>query len=444
MTRMTYMFLAVSGLCFTTACENLDGDDARRLEPPSARDPDGPPSLAPALPEPDTGHQVEKLSRVLGWPQDKRPIAPAGFEVTEFAGGLENPRNVYATPNGDILVVESASTGKGPKEINLDPEKAAKKGKSANRITRLRDANGDGIAEERSEFLSGLNQPFGLAIIGSQLYVANTDGVLVFPYQALDARITAPGQKILDLPASGYNNHWTRNLLVTPDQTKIMISVGSASNVAENGMQEEVRRANILEINPDGSDERILASGLRNPVGMDWNPKTGALWTVVNERDELGDDLVPDYLTSVEAGAFYGWPYSYFGQNVDPRLAGQRPDLVASARVPDLALGAHTASLGLSFACGDFLPPSYREGAFIAQHGSWNRSTIAGYKLVFAPFTDGEPTGEIQDFLTGFVVNAENAEVYGRPVTVTCLAEAKMLLVVDDSGDKIWAVRPSP
>lgn len=419
-------------------CDEANDDDKEAVEPSEREF-----GLAPELSSPDPAHKAEKLSRVLGWPTGKVPEAAPGFSVSEFAGQLDNPRNVYALPNGDILVAESNSVPKGPKEENLDPGKAARKGTSANRISLLRDKDGDGVAEERSEFIKGLNQPFGIALIGSQLYVANTDGLFVFPYNEGDTRITVPGKKILDLPAGGYNNHWTRNLLVKPDQSKILISVGSGSNVAENGIEEEVRRANILEINPDGSGERIVAGGLRNPVGMDWAPGTGALWTVVNERDELGDELVPDYLTSVQDGAFYGWPYSYFGQNEDPRLGGQRPDLVAKALTPELALGAHTASLGLAFAKGDFLPEPFREGAFVAQHGSWNRIEIAGYKVIFTPFKDGKPSGQAIDFLTGFVVDADRAEVYGRPVSVTVLPEKKAVLVVDDSGDKIWAVRPA-
>ncbi|MDQ3235785.1 MAG: sorbosone dehydrogenase family protein, partial [Pseudobdellovibrionaceae bacterium] len=393
------------------------------------------------LPAPDVAHDAKTLSKVLGWPADKKPVAPAGFEVKEFAGGLDNPRNTYALPNGDILVVESNTKGKGPQEENLDANKAARRGTSANRITILRDTNADGVSDSRNAFLSGLNQPFGVALVGEQLFVANTDSLMVYPYKSGDLSISAPGKKILDPPAGGYNNHWTRNLLASPDQTKIYISVGSASNHAEHGLTEETRRANILQVNLDGSGETIFASGLRNPVGMDWNPSTQELWTVVNERDLLGDDLVPDYLAQPKENGFYGWPFSYFGKNLDPRVLNQNPQLVASAIFPDVALGAHTASLGLAFARGEALPEAYRQGAFIAQHGSWNRTTIAGYKVVFQPFKDGKPAGELQDFLTGFVVNASTAEVYGRPTGVRVL-DSGTILVTDDSGDKIWSVLP--
>lgn len=429
------LLVSSSLLFYNCTDKNDDNDNPAAPEGDTA-------GLVSGLPAPDVAHDAKTISKVLGWPADKKPVAPAGFEVKEFAGGLDNPRNTYALPNGDILVVESNTKGKGPLEENLDANKAARRGQSANRITLLRDTNGDGISDSRSVFLSDLNQPFGVALVGEQLFVANTDSLMVYPYKTGDVSISKEGRKILDLPAGGYNNHWTRNLLVSPDQSRLFISVGSASNIAEHGLNEEIRRANILSVKLDGSDEKIFASGLRNPVGMDWNPATGQLWTVVNERDFLGDDLVPDYLTSVQENGFYGWPFSYFGPNLDPRVPNQKPELVASALVPDLAIGAHTASLGLAFATSDKLPEAFRGGAFIAQHGSWNRTEIAGYKVIFQAFKDGKPTGGLQDFLTGFVINPQTAEVHGRPVSVRVL-DSGMILVVDDSGDKIWSVLPS-
>jgi glucose/arabinose dehydrogenase len=293
----------------------------------------------------------------------------------------------------------------------------------------------------RKIFLQGLRQPLGMLLLGDQFYVANTDGLWRYPYEAGKTSIQAQGQKLLELPAGGYNNHWTRNLLANADGSKIYVSVGSASNVAEYGIEEERRRANILEVNPDGSGERIYASGLRNPVGMGWAPGTSTLWTVVNERDYLGDDLVPDYLTGVKEGGFYGWPYAYFGMHEDPRLAGQRPDLVSQTLVPDVALGAHTASLGLAFYTGNAFPEKYRGGAFIGQHGSWNRTELSGYKVVFVPFKDGRPSGEPEDFLTGFIANRETSEVYGRPVGLVVLPDGD-LLVADDASNTVWRVAP--
>ena len=304
----------------------------------------------------------------------------------------------------------------------------------------LRDADRDGVAETRSVFLDNLNQPFGMTLVGDTLFVANTDGVMRFPYKEGDRRIEAPGDLILSLPAGGYNNHWTRNVVAKPDGRKLYVSVGSASNVGEYGMDEEVRRANILEINLDGSGEKVFAAGLRNPNGMAWQPATGALWTAVNERDGLGDDLVPDYITSVREDGFYGWPYSYFGKNEDPRLKGKRPELVARAIVPDYAVGSHTASLGLVFYSGRAFPERYRGGAFVGQRGSWNRSRFAGYKVLFVPFRDGEPAGPPEDFLTGFMANPQTGEAHGRPVGLGVLEDGS-LLVTDDAGNMVWRVQ---
>lgn len=394
------------------------------------------------LPAPDTNAAKTKFSKVIGWPEGKTPTAPAGFTVTKYASGFKSPRNIYVAPNGDILVVLSNSerstkdkvvgaiTGKSKSEVA---------GESANTVVLLRDANKDGVPEITSNFITGLNQPYGVLIIANAVYVANTDGVMMYPYKTGDTKITSAGKQILSLPAGGYNNHWTRNLIANSDNSKIYVAVGSGSNAGENGMENEVRRANILEINPDGSGERIYAAGLRNPVGMAWQPGTSTLWTAVNERDGLGDNLVPDYITSVKDGGFYGWPYSYYGQNEDPRLKGQKPELVAKALVPDVSTGAHTASLGLAFYTGNKFPAPYKSGAYIGQHGSWNRSELAGYKIAFVPFSNGKASGKLQDFLTGFIADADKGEVYGRPVGVA-VAPDGALLVADDVSSTIWRV----
>jgi glucose/arabinose dehydrogenase len=401
-------------------------------------------SLTGELPKADPSFDAKKLSQVHGWPQGLTPRAPAGFTVTEYAAGLDNPRWSYVLPNGDVLVTEANTLNSGAQEVNLDPAKAARRGTSANRVTLLRDANGDGVAEFKTTLVEGLSQPLGMTFLNNQLYIANTDSLLRFPYTLGQEKLDiALGTKILDLPKGGYNNHWTRNLLTNADGSKIYISVGSSSNIAEHGMREETRRANILEINPDGTGERIFASGLRNPVGMDWAPGTNELWAVVNERDYLGEELVPDYLTRVVDQGFYGWPYSYFGANPDPRLAGQRMDLVAQAIVPTQAVGAHTASLGMAFYKANAFPQKYRNGVFVSQHGSWNKNDIAGYKVIFYPFANGQISGPAEDFLTGFIINATNADVYGRPMGVTVGPQGE-LLVADDSGDKIWAVKAAP
>jgi glucose/arabinose dehydrogenase len=386
-----------------------------------------------------------KFSNIIGWEDNEAPIAPAGFTVTRFTEGIKSPRHTYIAPNGDVLVVLSNSERTVKQKILgkiVGQSGSEVVGKSANTIMLYRDANGDGVAETKSVFLSGLNQPFGMLIIGNKFYVANTDGVMVYPYQSEALKIEAAGKKIMDLPAGGYNNHWTRNMIANADNSKIYISVGSGSNVGENGMENEVRRANILEVNIDGNGEKIYAAGLRNPVGMDWNPVTKELWTAVNERDKLGDDLVPDYMTSVKPGAFYGWPYSYFGQNVDPRRAGENPALVAKAKVPDFALAPHSASLGLTFYDGNNFPEKYRNGVFVGQHGSWNRSSFTGYRVIFVPFKDGKPAGKAEDFLSGFVADEENGDVHGRPVGVT-VAKDGALLVADDGAGIVWRVAKS-
>jgi glucose/arabinose dehydrogenase len=394
------------------------------------------------LPEANTKASKNNFSKVIGWPEGLTPIAPNGFVVSKFAEGMKSPRNIVIAPNGDVIVVLSnsertkaeqttnAATGKAQSEVQ---------GKSVNTIMLFRDSDKDGKPETMSTFLSGLNQPYGAAFIGNSFYVANTDGIWVYPYKDGDTKITGPGKKILELPAGGYNNHWTRNLIVNKAQNKIYVSVGSGSNVAERGLDNEIRRANILEINPDGSSEKIFASGLRNPVGMAWAPGTSALWTAVNERDGLGDDLVPDYITSVKEGAFYGWPFAYFGPNEDPRLKGQSPELVKKTIVPDIPVGAHTASLGLAFYTAKNFPAKYQGGAFIGQHGSWNRSELSGYKVTFVPFQQGRPNGEMEDFLTGFVADKDASKVYGRPVGVA-VGQDGSLLVADDVSGIIWRV----
>ncbi len=394
------------------------------------------------LPAPDEKNSKNKFSNVIGWPAGKTPIAPEGFTVTRFADNIKSPRNMIQAENGDVFVVLSNSERSATEKVKNDisgKSDAEVGGKSANRIILYRDANKDGVPESSSVFLDKLNQPYGMLIIKDKFYVANTDGLWVYSYKTGQTKITETGKKIVSLPAGGYNNHWTRNLIANKDQSKIYISVGSGSNVGENGMENEARRANILEVNPDGSGEKIYAGGLRNPVGMSWNPVTGELWTVVNERDELGDELVPDYLTSVKQNAFYGWPYAYFGKNEDPRRKGEKPDLVAKTIVPDVPLGSHTASLGLTFYTGSQFPEKYKNGAFIGQHGSWNRSSLVGYQVAFVPFANGKASGPYQPFLTGFIANEAKGDVYGRPVGVLQLADGS-LLVADDVSGIVWRV----
>jgi glucose/arabinose dehydrogenase len=376
------------------------------------------------LPAPFATPSVRNTSKVIGWPAGRMPTPAAGFEVNLFAEKLANPRQAYVLPNKDVLIVEAT------REWPDRPQK------SANRITLFRDTNGDGKPDVREAFLTGLNMPHGMLLLGNWFYVANTDAIMRYPFRG-GIKIDAKGEKILDLPAGG---HYTRNLLADPAGKKIYVAVGSSTNVDEQRIDEkDPRRAAILEINPDGSAMRVFAGGLRNPVGMDWEPRTKILWTVVNERDLLGDDLVPDFLTSVKDGGFYGWPYSYFGQNEDPRKKGQRADLVAKAIKPDYALGAHTAALGLAFYDGKTFPPRYHGGAFIGMHGSWNRSKMVGYKVAFVPFRNGTPAGPLEDILTGFIADESKFEAYGRPVGVTVAPDGS-LLVADDAGGKVWRV----
>nr|WP_298415905.1 sorbosone dehydrogenase family protein [uncultured Halomonas sp.] len=397
----------------------------------------------PQLPEPnETLIPTVNIAPATGWPAGAKPEAIEGVEVKAFADGLDHPRWLYVLPNGDVLVAE---TNRPPKEsggikswiMGYFMKRAGAGVESANRITLLRDTDGDGVADQRSIFLDDLYSPFGMALVGNDFYVANADAVLRFPYEQGQTQITAVGEKITDLPGGPINHHWTKSLIASPDGSKLYVGVGSNSNVGENGLENEEGRAAIWEIDPESGEHRVFASGLRNPVGMAWQPESGALWVAINERDALGSDLVPDYMTSVQEGGFYGWPFSYYGQHVDERVEPQNPDLVASAIVPDYALGPHTASLGLTAAEGNSLPERFDEGMFIGQHGSWNRRPRSGYKVIFVPFEDGMPAGEPIDVLTGFL--DEEGKAQGRPVGVV-IDQRGGLLVADDVGNVIWRV----
>ena len=399
----------------------------------------------PRLPPPhETFLPTISIAHAVGWPAGARPAVAPGLEVSAYATGLDHPRWLHVLPNGDVLVAESngprSPADRGGVKAWLEAKFMAYAGAgsvSADRITLLRGIGADGRAQTRSVFLKGLHSPFGMALVGSSLYVANTDAVVRFPYAAGDTVITAPGSRVLDLPAGPINSHWTRDLIASRDGTRLYVTVGSTSNVGEHGLENEVGRAAIHELDLATGRARIFASGLRNPNGLAWEPTSGALWVAVNERDELGSDLVPDYMTSVRDGGFYGWPYSYYGQHVDVRVQPPRPDLVATAIVPDYALGAHTASLGLAFYDSDALPARYAGGAFVAQHGSWNRRPRSGYKVVFVPFAAGRPAGPPEDVLTGFL-SADGA-AYGRPVGVAVDRDGA-LLVADDVGNVVWRV----
>ena len=399
----------------------------------------------PTLPQPKTSLiPTVKIAPAQGWPDGTMPTAVAGLAVTALARDLDHPRWVYVLPNGDVLVAESNKPPKAEKSFSLKAwamgvvmKRAGAGVPSANRITLLRDADGDGVAETRSVFLEGLFSPFGMALVGNNLYVANADAIVRFPYATGQTRITAPAVPVTDLPGGPINYHWTKNIIASPDGSKLYATVGSNSNVGDNGIEAEAGRAAIWEVNLQTGEKRLFASGLRNPNGMGWAPGTGALWTVVNERDEIGNDLVPDYLTSVKDGAFYGWPYSYYGQNVDVRAKPPRPDLVAKAIAPDYALGSHVAPLGMAFSDGSALPPALASGAFVGLHGSWNRKPLSGYKVVFVPFANGQPSGMPVDVLTGFVSADEKA--HGRPVGVA-MDKRGALLVADDVGNAVWRV----
>ena len=400
---------------------------------------------SPVLPPPKEGLiPTVDIAPAKGWPQGGKPQAAPGLQVAALATGLDHPRWLHVLPNGDVLVAESnkpqtpETEKKGIRAWIMKKvmEKAGAGVPSADRITLLRDADGDGVAETRTVFLKGLHSPFGMALVGDSLYVANADGIVRFPYREGATGITAAPHKVAPLPA-GLNHHWTKNIIVSRDGSKLYATVGSNSNVGENGMDIEANRAAILEVDLESGSTRLFASGLRNPNGMAWEPQTGALWTVVNERDEIGSDLVPDYLSSVKEGGFYGWPYSYYGKHVDVRAQPPRPDLVARAIVPDYALGAHVAALGLAFAEGAQLGPRFASGAFVGQHGSWNRKPLSGYNVVFVPFANGKPDGKPVEVLTGFV--DRNGDALGRPVGVA-IGKAGALLVADDVGNVVWRV----
>jgi glucose/arabinose dehydrogenase len=401
---------------------------------------------SPALPEPHkTLIPTVNIAPAKGWPNGASPTPGEGLSVNAFATGLDHPRWLYVLPNGDVLVAESnapqrSQEGRGVKGFiyRMVQGWAGAGVPSPNRVTLLRDSDGDGVAETRRALIENLNSPFGMALVGHDLYVANTDAIVRFPYKDGDTRITTPGEKVADLPAGPINHHWTKNIIANRDGSRLYATVGSNSNVGENGLGNEEQRAAILEVDPKTGQSRVFASGLRNPNGMAWQADT--LWTAVNERDELGSDLVPDYITSVKDGGFYGWPFSYWGQHVDDRVSPQRPDLVAQAIAPDYALGNHTASLGLAFAEGSLLPERLRSGAFIGQHGSWNRKPRSGYKVIFVPFNDGRPSGIPVDILTGFIGSDDKAR--GRPVGVA-VDRRGALLVADDVGNTIWRVTPA-
>jgi glucose/arabinose dehydrogenase len=380
-----------------------------------------------------------RIAKAIGW-GDETPTVPQGLQVQALATGLEHPRSLCVLPNGDVLVVES----NGPKAPIFRPKDiitgwvqwfAGAKAKDANRITLIR--SGNGVPELRTVFLDHLNSPFGVALVGHDLYVANTDAIVRYPYQDGQTSITAPGTKLTDLPGGPIDHHWTKALLASPDGSKLYVGVGSNSNIGENGIGAEYERAAIWEVDRASGAHRIFAGGMRNPTGLQWEPETGKLWAIANERDEIGPDLVPDYLTSVRDGGFYGWPYSYYGQHLDPRIMPQRPDLVASAIAPDYALSSHVAPLGLAMSSGTDLPANYRGGAFVGEHGSWDRTPLNGYKVVFVPFSGGMPSGPAQDVVTGFL--DANSHARGRPVGLA-MDRSGALLIADDVGDTVWRV----
>lgn len=401
--------------------------------------------LNPELPKPETSLiPTVNVAPAKGWPENAKPTAVAGTQVVAFAKDLQHPRWLYVLPNGDVLVAETNAPAREGKKgfrswvTGLFMKKAGSTGESANRITLLRDSDNDGVADFRSVLLEGLNSPFGMALVGNSLFVANTDAIVHFTYNTGDTKITSPGTKLVDLPGGPINHHWTKNIIANTDGSTLYATVGSNSNIGEAGMAAEEERAAILEVDIATGKRGIYASGLRNPNGLAWHPATRELWTVVNERDELGNDLVPDYMTSVKKGGFYGWPYSYFGQHIDERVKPQNPELVKQAIAPDYALGAHTASLGLAYSAGNTLPARFADGMFIGQHGSWNREPRSGYKVVFVPFAEGKPSGAPPvDVLSDFL--SKDGDAFGRPVGVI-LDSKGALLVADDVGNLIWRV----
>ncbi|MFP0198911.1 PQQ-dependent sugar dehydrogenase [Pseudomonas sp. PHC1] len=400
---------------------------------------------SPKLPEPNkTLIPTVNIAPAVGWPAGAKPTTAAGTQVAAFAENLDHPRWLYVLPNGDVLVAETNAPPKPDDSKGIRGwvqkkvvSRAGAGTPSPNRITLLRDADHDGVAETRTVFLQNLNSPFGMTLVGNDLYVADTDRLLRFNYEPGVTEIKTQPIKVVDLPGGTLNHHWTKNVIASKDGSKLYVTVGSNSNVGENGLDQEEGRAAIWEVDRATGNHRIFASGIRNPNGLAWEPQSGALWTAVNERDEIGSDLVPDYITSVKDGGFYGWPFSYYGQHIDARVEPQRPDMVAKAIAPDYAVGPHTASLGLTFAEGNRLPAQFKEGAFIGQHGSWNRKPHSGYKVIFVPFVAGKPSGTPVDVLTGFLDKDENAR--GRPVGVV-IDQQGALLVADDVGNKVWRV----
>jgi glucose/arabinose dehydrogenase len=429
--RLRFAGLLVAVAALGLAGCNYEGGDPRKQI-----------GANPVLPEPQQ-YLIPPIrtAKVATWGEDT-PAVPQGMQVHAMAKGFEHPRSLYVLPNGDVLVVEA----NGPKAPIFRPKDiitgwvqwfAGAKGEGGNRITLLRDRNGDGVPEVRTVFLDHLNSPFGVALVGNDLYVANTDAIIRYPYQEGQTSITEPGTKLTDLPGGPIDHHWTKSMTASPDGTKLYVGVGSNSNITENGIGAEYERAAIWEVDRASGAHRIFASGVRNPTGLAFEPQTKQLWAIANERDEIGPDLVPDYLTSVKDGGFYGWPYSYYGQHLDPRVMPQRPDLVASAIVPDYALSSHVAPLGLAMYTGNSLPQTYRGGAFVGEHGSWKRDPLNGYKVIFVPFSDGKPKGKPQDVVTGFLNGKDQAR--GRPVGLA-LDKSGALLIADDVGNTVWRV----
>jgi glucose/arabinose dehydrogenase len=437
MTTQSLVNLSVVAVCAAATCAAIAQSTLPGVGP------------NPQLPAPQKSGLVPtvKIAPAEGWPASAMPTAPAGFKVTAFAKGLDHPRWVYTLPNGDVLVAESNKPPKpeGLKNVHSDGVRGKAQGlvmkragagvPSANRISLLRDADGDGVAEVKTAFLTGLTSPFGMVLVGNELFIANADAVVKVPYQPGQTQAAAAPVKVTDLPA-GINHHWTKNIIASADGSKLYVTVGSNSNAGDNGLEAEEGRAAIWEVDRASGSKRLFATGLRNPNGMAWEPTTKALWTVVNERDELGNDLVPDYLTSVKEGAFYGWPWAYWGQNVDARVKPANPEMVAKSIAPDYGLGSHVAPLGLAFSDAR-MPANYASGAFIGQHGSWNRKPLTGYNVVFVPFANGKPSGPPQNFLSGFL--SKDGKAFGRPVGVT-LDGKGALLVADDVGNVVWRV----
>jgi glucose/arabinose dehydrogenase len=436
------MILFALTACGFTAGPTADYDDETNPDPGIG--------LNPVLPEPQSSLlPTVAIAPAVGWPAGKTPLAASGLKVHAFASGLDHPRWVYVLPNGDVLVAESNAPAKPDGASGLREWVAGKvmaragaTVPSANRITLLRDTNSQGAADVSTVFLEGLNSPFGMVLVGDSLYVANTDAVMRYPYVTGQTRITTPGTRLVELPAGPINHHWTKNLIASADGLTLYVTVGSNSNIGENGMDAEVGRASIWAVDLRTGKHREMATGLRNPNGLAWEPQSGKLWTVVNERDELGDNLVPDYLTSVTDGAFYGWPWSWYGQHVDTRVSPPNPERVAQAVAPDYALGSHVAPLGLAAVQYNALLPSLAQGMFVGEHGSWNRMPPSGYEVVFVPFASGQPTGAPPlTVLSGFL--AANGDAYGRPVGVALQASGA-LLVADDVGNTLWRVSRAP